>query len=280
MLRNRLPSLDLAGFNGRLLRLLTGGFGLLLLLACSRPEYVVDESFASAAQDSRVRFIVLHYPSENNADSLRLLTQDKVSAHYLLTAGKTPVLYRLVDENRRAWHAGVSQWYGYKSLNAMSIGIEVVNLGPLDERQTQWDAYSPGQISLLATLLRDLARRHGIKAKHIVGHSDIAPQRKIDPGPLFPWEALAKQGIGRWYDENRVRQYEARFAAEGLPNLLWFQEKLRHIGYEVEFGPDAQASTGRVLRAFQMHYRPQRYDGLPDIQTAAILMDLSMQEDD
>ncbi len=258
---------------------LAGAFGLLMLLACSRPEYAVDESFTATGQDSRVRFVVLHYTSENNADSLRILTQNKVSAHYLLTAGKNPVLYRLVDENRRAWHAGVSQWYGYKNLNAMSIGIEVVNLGPLDEQKTKWDAYSPEQIALLAALLRDLAQRHLIKAKHIVGHSDIAPQRKIDPGPLFPWAALAKQGIGRWYDENRVRQYEARFATEGLPNLRWFQEKLRRIGYEVEFGPGAEASTRRVLQAFQMHYHPQRYDGQPDIQTAAILMDLAVQED-
>lgn len=270
---------DLFRLAARWLRGLLGAFGLLMLLACSRPEYAVDESFTATGQDSRVRFIVLHYTSENNADSLRILTQNRVSAHYLLTAGKTPVLYRLVDEDRRAWHAGISQWYGYKNLNAMSIGIEVVNLGPLDAQKTQWDVYSPEQIELLAALLRDLAQRHQVKARHIVGHSDIAPQRKIDPGPLFPWEALARQGIGRWYEESRVRQYEARFAAEGLPNLLWFQEKLRRIGYEVEFGSDAQAATSRVLRAFQMHYRPQRYDGQPDIQTAAILMDLAAQED-
>lgn len=278
-MRIRLSGLCLAGFNGRLLRRLTGCLGLLLLLSCSRPEYAVDDSFTAAAQDSRVRFIVLHYTSENNADSLRILTQERVSAHYLLTSGKTPVLYRLVDENRRAWHAGISQWYGFKNLNAMSIGVEVVNLGPLNEQKTQWDAYSPEQMAQLAILLRDLAQRHRIKAKNIVGHSDIAPQRKIDPGPLFPWGILAKQGVGRWYDEGRVRQYEARFAVEGLPGLLWFQEKLRQIGYEVEFGLQTEAKTRRVLRAFQMHYRPQRHDGVPDAQTAAILMDLAEQED-
>ena len=270
---------DLMYLVARWLRCLSGIFGLLMLLACSRSDYPVNESFVALAQDSRVRFIVLHYTSENNADSLRILTQNRVSAHYLLTAGRHPVLYRLVDENRRAWHAGISQWYGYKNLNAMSIGIEVVNLGPLDEQKTQWDAYSPEQVALLAALLRDLAQRHQVRAKHIVGHSDIAPQRKIDPGPVFPWEALARQGIGRWYDENRVRQYEARLAVEGVPDLLWFQEKLRRIGYEVEFGPGTETTTRRVLQAFQMHYRPQRYDGQPDLQTAAILMDLAAQED-
>ncbi|MDD3757235.1 MAG: N-acetylmuramoyl-L-alanine amidase [Advenella sp.] len=270
---------DFLRFAVRWFQRLSGVFGLSVLLACSQQEYAVDESFTAAAQDSRVRFIVLHYTSENNADSLRILTQNKVSAHYLLTAGKNPVLYRLVDENRRAWHAGISQWYGYKNLNAMSIGIEVVNLGPLNEQKTQWDAYSPEQIDLLVALLRDLAQRHQVRAKHIVGHSDIAPQRKIDPGPLFPWQALARQGIGRWYDEDRVRQYEARFAVDGVPDWPWFQEKLRRIGYEVEFGPGAQVSTRRVLQAFQMHYRPQRYDGQPDIRTAAILMDLAAQED-
>lgn len=259
--------------------------GCLLLAACSRPGseigdsgYEVNTTYTATGQDSRVRFIVLHYTSENNEDSLRILTKNRVSSHYLLTDGQEPVLYRLVDENRRAWHAGSSQWYGYKSLNAMSVGIEIVNKGPLNPEKTLWEPYSSRQIDILAALLKDLARRHRIHPRNIVGHSDIAPQRKIDPGPLFPWGALARQGIGRWYNESRVRQHEAMFRSTGLPDIFWFQEKLRHIGYEVAFGANNEAQTRKVLQAFQMHYRPQRYDGEPDIRTAAILMDLAGQQ--
>src|SRR5690606_9759033 len=119
-------------------------------------------------------------------------------------------VYQLVDESRRAWHAGASSWYGRSGVNSGSIGVEVVNPGKRDET---WSAYSPRQIATLATLLRDLISRHQVKPQNIVGHSDIAPQRKIDPGPLFPWKKLADEGIGRWYDEAAAQRYERDFQA-------------------------------------------------------------------
>src|SRR5690606_25423108 len=98
----------------------------------------------------------------------------------------------LVDENRRAWHAGISEWYGRPDINTVSIGIEIVNPGGAD---TAWAPYSQAQIDVLKLLLSDIIKRHGIDPDNIVGHSDIAPQRKVDPGPLFPWKQLADAGL-------------------------------------------------------------------------------------
>ena len=158
----------------------------------------LDTSITAVSQSSRVRFVVLHYTSTDDALSMRLLSQGKVSAHYLIdTPGRA---YRLVDETRAAWHAGESAWYGLNAMNSTSIGIEIVNPGWTDgnDGKPQWHAYGDRQIRTLTILLRDIIQRNGIAPENVVGHSDIAPQRKVDPGPLFPWKQLAAAGIGRW----------------------------------------------------------------------------------
>src|SRR5690606_7815933 len=244
-----------------------GALALLLLTACAtrQPgEFAIDRSIQAKSQNSRVEFIVLHYTATGNEASLKILSQQNVSSHYLITSAPEPLVYQLVDESRRAWHAGNSEWFGRTDMNSGSIGIEIVNHGRKDDGT--WEPYTAAQIAVVSALLKDIVARHQIKPFNIVGHSDIAPQRKIDPGPLFPWKALAQQGIGRWYDENFAQRFLTEFAAQGLPDMVWVQKELRRVGYAAPETGMLDKATRNVLAAFQMHYRPQLYDGNPDAE--------------
>ena len=237
---------------------------------------VIDDSIKAVSQDTRVRYIVLHYTSADLATSLKILSTGRVSAHYLVTDDARPHVYRLVDETRNAWHAGASRWYQQVSLNPVSIGIEIVNPGRSDDGNGQhhWAPYTEPQIQTLITLLKELIARHDIRPENIVGHSDIAPQRKIDPGPLFPWKQLAAAGIGRWYDEARAATHWVTLQRQGVPDTAWFQRRLTQLGYACPQHGDMDRETQNVLAAFQMHYRPGNHDGKPDAETAAIMMAL------
>lgn len=236
--------------------------------APTEPTLKIDRSIQAISQSSRVSFVVLHYTVADTPRSLEILSKQNVSSHYLITDQKPPHVYQLVDESRRAWHAGESQWYGRSDLNAASIGVEVVNPGPVEGG---WQPYSEAQIATLIALLKDIVARHQIHARNVVGHSDIAPQRKQDPGPAFPWKRLADAGIGRWYDEAKAARLQETYRREGLPPMAVIQEKLRKAGYTSPNTGTLDTETRRVLRAFQMHYRPSRHDGQPDAQTLAIL---------
>ncbi|CAB3676103.1 N-acetylmuramoyl-L-alanine amidase [Achromobacter pestifer] len=232
----------------------------------------LDTSITAVSQSSRVRTVVLHYTSVDDATSMKILAHGKVSAHYLVNeTGRT---YRLVDENRAAWHAGASSWYGNIAMNSTSIGIEVVNAGWTDgpDGKPLWHAYDDRQVRALTILLRDIIQRHGIAPENVVGHSDIAPQRKVDPGPLFPWKALAQAGIGRWYDETGAAEHLARLQAQGTPDVAWFQKQLLRLGYACPQDGTLDRVTVGALAAFQMHYRPALFDGQPDAETAAIML--------
>jgi N-acetylmuramoyl-L-alanine amidase len=253
------------------LRIGLGTATLALLGACASydPDKLdIDHSVQAKSQNSRVEVLVVHYTSSPNEDSLKILTQRNVSAHYLVTDEPRPHIYQLVDESRRAWHAGVSSWYGRSDINTSSIGVEIVNAGRKGEH---WAPYPDIQMRAVAALLKDIARRHQIKPHNIVGHSDIAPQRKIDPGPLFPWKALARQGIGRWYDEDLAQQHAMQFQRQGLPDATWIQDQLERAGYETPHTGVLDKATRNVMAAFQMHYRPARHDGEPDAETLGIL---------
>ena len=242
---------------------------VLLLSACaSGPS--IDRSYNSIGQDSRVLFIVLHYTQGNFGGSLRTLTMGQVSSHYLVS--EDPVrIYGLVDESRRAWHAGASFWKGHTHLNASSIGIEIVNSGYKNTDQGRVFApYPPAQIDAVVELVKDIAIRHGVKPERIVGHNDIAPQRKKDPGPLFPWKRLADEGLIAWPDLALAEAKRPEFEA-ALPELAWFQAKLAEHGFNVSQNGELDALTRDALGTFQMKYRPAKYDGEPDAETAALL---------
>jgi N-acetylmuramoyl-L-alanine amidase len=244
-------------------------FAALLTGCASGPR--IDNSFTAVSQDSRVRYLVLHYTFLDSASSLRVLTQQQVSSHYLLDDGEDFKIYRLVDEDRRAYHAGLSSWKGNTGLNASSIGIEIVNLGWRDTKQgRQWLPFPQGQIDRLIVLVKDIVKRHDITPDRVLAHSDIAPQRKQDPGPMFPWKQLAEAGLVLWPDEKQVSQRQGAFERQ-LPDVAWFQKKLAEHGFAVPQNGELDDATRNVVIVFQMKYRSSRFDGTPDAQTAAIL---------
>jgi N-acetylmuramoyl-L-alanine amidase len=251
------------------MKIFTLAFLLCVLAGCaSGPR--LDTSYTSVNQDSRVQFLVLHFTSSDFPNALRELTTGAVSSHYLVR-DHPPTVYRLVDESRRAYHAGLSSWKGQTQLNASSIGIEIVNGGFKGSRETgAWQDYPSEQMDVVLELVKDIVKRHDIRADRIVGHSDIAPQRKVDPGPKFPWKRLADAGLIAWPDAATIAARRPAFE-ERLPEVAWFQQKLEQHGFAVPKTGELDAATRNVLVAFQMKYRPARFDGSPDAETAAIL---------
>ena len=252
---------------------LVATLGALLLAGCASGP-VIDTTYRAVSQGPRVEFLVIHYTVLDFPTSLRVLTQQEVSSHYLVDIDP-PTIYRLVDEDRRANHAGVSGWERRQLLNPSSIGIEIVNRGYVDTPSgRQYTPYPPQQIDAVVALVRDIVRRWGIPPHRVVGHSDIAPGRKQDPGPLFPWKRLADEGLARWYDEARAAALRPRYEAS-LPDVAWFQKRLAQVGYLVPLGGELDTATRDVLVSFQMRFRPARYDGTPDAECAAILATLT-----
>ncbi|HMC45826.1 MAG TPA: N-acetylmuramoyl-L-alanine amidase [Caballeronia sp.] len=252
-----------------------------LLAACSSSEinrgaYIADTRYHAPSADSRVRFLVMHYTQGNEARSLAVLTGDDVSVHYVVPDNPPiengePVVYQLVPESERAWHAGQSEWQGTTELNAASIGIENVNVGPIDTPQGRtWQPYPPAQVDALVKLAKDIVTRYKIPPTRVVGHSDIAPQRKTDPGPAFPWRTLYDNGIGAWPDDATVAQRLAGRDPKSLVDVAALQHKLQRYGYDVATDGVLDDKSRRVIAAFQMHFRPVDYAGNPDAQTDAI----------
>ena len=231
-------------------------------------------SYNSQGQDYRPNFIILHYTAGNRDSSLKTLTENEVSAHYLVSDNKLEPVYSLVNENKRAWHAGVSDWKGRNNLNDTSIGIEIVNDGDVSGT---FVPYKDFQIKEVAVLVKYLADKYEIPATNILGHSDIAPQRKSDPGPLFPWRELYTQyNIGMWYDNetknNYEREYETKLSMTPVSDV---QRELNKFGYGISITGSWDKQTKNVIKAFQHHFRPSNYNGEMDVETFAILKALN-----
>lgn len=219
------------------------------MLECPSPNFNARKSGAP------IDMLVLHYTGmESGNEALERLCdpEAQVSAHYLIDerGGVT----RLVEEHMRAWHAGVSYWRGNTDINCRSIGIELVNPG----HEFGYLNFTDMQMSSLEILAHDILRRHPIPARNVVGHSDIAPQRKKDPGELLDWASLARIGIGLYPPRTKPK----------VPNPKTLQEQLKRIGYEIEINGDIDITDRKVIKAFQRHFRPLRVDGLPDADTA------------
>ena len=232
---------------------------------------LIDRSFTSQNQDSRALYIVLHYTVLDWEKSLRVLTTGgQVSAHYLVR--DDPVAsYALVDENRRAWHAGASFWAGNTNINSASIGIEIVNAGYTDTPAGRVYAPFPqAQVDEVIALVRDIQQRHRVKPDRVIGHADIAPGRKQDPGPTFPWKQLADAGLIAWPDGPLVtlKTLEHEVAPR---NAAWLQERLARIGYNVSRSGLFDTLTREVIATFQMKYRPRDIAGNADAETAALI---------
>jgi len=198
-----------------------------------------------------IDMLVLHYTGMVDAATAldRLTDPDaEVSAHYLIEEDGTA--HRLVAEDRRAWHAGVASWRGHSNINDRSIGIELVNPG----HEFGYRPFPEPQMAALIALATDILARHPIPARNIVGHSDVAPTRKQDPGELFDWARLAVAGLGLWPEE-------------GDPDTNAFADQLSRFGYDTA---DLDAAT----TAFQRRFRPTQIDGIADSECARRLAGL------
>jgi N-acetylmuramoyl-L-alanine amidase len=191
-----------------------------------------------------------------------------------------------VPEERRAWHAGRSYWSGTTSLNDSSIGIEIVNESACVNDDPDTDAPTPEeqicrlfdypeeQIDLVIRLAADILKRNeDIAPVDVVGHGDIAPTRRVDPGPRFPWKRLYDNGIGAWYDDETVARYRRQLEAFP-PDIALVQQALDAYGYPIEETGEDDVQTRFAVRAFQMHFRQSNYDGQVDAETASILFAL------
>lgn len=239
--------------------------------------YLADTSVKGKAHNARVRFLVIHYTGSNDSGSLRTLSGPQVSAHYLVPSKPRvhdgmPIVRQMVPEYRRAWHAGISSWRNRNNLNDSSIGIEIVNRGPIGGGR--WQGYSNQQMQAVAALARDIVRRYNIKPTNVVGHSDISPGRKTDPGPLFPWYRLHKAGVGAWPNRATVNRYRQQFTRR-RPSTKAIQTQLKRYGYDVNLSGWMDQKTKKALYAFQLHFRPRSTSGQPDIDTLARLWALN-----
>ena len=254
----------------------------LLLAGCAgekgiveKEGYQLDTRRQAQAAYPRIKVLVIHYTADDFDSALATLTDKQVSSHYLVPAvpprynGK-PRIWQLVPEQELAWHAGISAWRGATRLNDTSIGIELENRGWQKSAGVKYFApFEPAQIQALIPLAKDIIARYHIKPENVVAHADIAPQRKDDPGPLFPWQQLAQQGIGAWPDAQRVNFYLAGRAPHTPVDTASLLELLARYGYDVK--PDmTPREQRRVIMAFQMHFRPTLYNGEADAETQAI----------
>ena len=237
----------------------------------------IDATRTAKGQDSRAMFLVIHYTVADFPISMKVLTEHEVSAHYLLSDESPPKIYRLVDESRRAWHSGASGWKAHRMLNASSIGIEIVHpgfkIGPDKERIYQ--PFPQAQIDTLIPLVKDIVARHQILPERILGHGEVTPSYKEDPGPTFPWKLFAELGITPpWPDAERVATERARFDQQ-LPDATWFQQALAKHGYNIATTGTWDKQSERVMMNFQMRYRPTDYKGQMDAESAALLQVLT-----
>ena len=214
--------------------------------------------------------VVLHYTGMQTGEAALARVRDpeaKVSAHYLIEQDGR--IFQLVAEERRAWHAGVSFWRGERDVNSRSIGIELVNPG----HEWGYVAFPAAQIDALIGLLGEIRGRWTIEDGDIIAHSDVAPDRKIDPGELFPWRRLADAGHGLWVDPPPAPGAEIGEGEEGAA-VFALQAGLTRLGYDCAPTGTYDANTTVVASAFQRHWRPDLIDGRADGETRARLMAL------
>lgn len=225
----------------------------------------------SPNRDSRegvpVDILLFHYTGmETAAGALQRLcdAKAKVSAHYMIDEHGT--LFRMVPEDMRAWHAGVSSWAGATNINHRSIGIEMVNPG----HEWGYRPFPEAQIAVAEQLAKEILSRHHIPPARVLGHSDVAPDRKEDPGELFPWERLAASGIGLRPVPGPSEIAPSAPGDEG-PAVTALQQELAAFGYGLPCSGCYETATQHVVAAFQRHFRPSRVDGVADDETLSVL---------
>ncbi len=226
--------------------------------------------------------LVLHYTGVKPDDALAWRTrpgqsalawlcnpESQVSSHYLVEDNGD--IFQLVPESQRAWHAGISSWMGEADLNSASVGVEIVNIG----HDGGLPDFPSRQINAVISLCRDIASRWEIEPWRILGHSDIAPGRKFDPGEKFPWDQLYTAGVGHWRDPPPP-DFPGGVLRPGEkgPRVAALRQQLAGFGYGLGPGDEYDAETEQVVLAFQRHFRPQKCDGIADASTRVALQNL------
>jgi N-acetylmuramoyl-L-alanine amidase len=212
--------------------------------------------------------IILHYTGMQTAAAAIERLRDpaaRVSAHYVVEEDGR--VHRLVPEERRAWHAGKSWWQGETDCNGASIGIEIVNPG----HEFGYRAFPEAQVEAVIALIDGVRTRWTVPDTRIVGHSDVAPSRKQDPGELFPWQRLAEAGHGLWLEAAPAPGPALKVGDTGV-GVFALQAGLHRLGYEPRPGGEYDDETRITVEAFQRHWRPGRVDGVADGETRARLM--------
>ena len=217
------------------------------------PAEFSSPNFNDRPKDIVPNILVIHYTGMQSLDQAlqRLMSSNsQVSAHYLIS--RKGEIFKLVSEEKRAWHAGVSYWRGETDINSYSIGIELENPG----HEFGYSKFPKVQMSVLTELCVEIINKYSISPENIVGHSDIAPRRKKDPGELFDWKSLAKKGVGLWPEPilNKI-------------TLESFEKSLNDFGYEV-------VDLRSTITAFQRHYLPDKVSGISDATTQKTLATL------
>jgi N-acetylmuramoyl-L-alanine amidase len=233
-------------------------------------SYIQTPSPNFDARTAPPDMIVLHYtgmPTGEGALAKMCDPEAKVSAHYMVEEDGR--IFSLVPDERRAWHAGKSFWKGETNINAVSIGIEIVNPG----HEFGYRKFPDAQIEAVIDLIADVRSRWTIPDARILGHSDVAPDRKEDPGELFPWKRLAEAGHGLWVESGAAPGAALAEGEEGL-GVLALQAGLSRLGYECPPTGKFDAATTTIVRAFQRHWLQTRFDGVADGETRARLVGL------
>lgn len=219
----------------------------------------------------RPDMIVLHYTGMRDATAAleRLRSPgSEVSAHYLVFEDGHVV--QMVQESRRAWHAGVASWAGETDINSCSIGIEIANPG----HDFGYPDFPRRQIAAVTALCRGILTRNPIPAERVLAHSDVAPARKQDPGEKFPWRTLYESGVGNWVKPAPISDGALQALGDRGDAVMGLQRSLNSYGYGVAISGNYDSATHEVVAAFQRHFRPERVDGVSDASTRATLREV------
>ena len=219
-----------------------------------------------------VKFIIYHYTGmkkENQAITRLTNSKSKVSSHYLIK--NNGEILTLVPDLYVAWHAGISSWKNYKSINKYSIGIEISNPG----HEYSYKKFSKEQVKSIIKLSTYLIKKYNIKPNFILGHSDIAPDRKKDPGEKFPWKYLSKNKIGHWHNLNEKKLFKKRNLTEGKNEKIKFIKNLYEIGYPKNILINKYKYSKLLTTAFQRRFRQELVNGIIDQECLIISNNLA-----
>ena len=225
-------------------------------------------NFGPRAEGKSIDMLIMHYTGMESGDAaLDWLCREEsgVSCHYLVFEDGRIV--QMVAENLRAWHAGKSFWRGESDINSCSVGIEIVNCG----HEFGYRAFPDEQISSVINLSRDIIERNAILPQNVLAHSDIAPERKTDPGELFPWDKFHRENIGHYVEPEPISGGRFFQMGDGGAPVEALQSMLALYGYGVDISGTFDEKTSSVVTAFQRHFRPEKVDGVADASTITTL---------